>query len=191
MTTLTASTAYRRPPAPRGERRSASAPKPPGLHPLLQVKLWQNPCWFSFRINYVALKFNVPVYDWIEERYELMRPEYVVLYSLGLRDGIAAKDVVASSGFPKNTISRAVQKLLALGIIRRTASRADRRSYVLTVTARGRRILDETLPPMLAHEQAMLAGLSAAEQRRLGQLLAKLVVDSPRWPTQIPMEDMA
>jgi DNA-binding MarR family transcriptional regulator len=158
------------------------------LHPLIAIKLWQNPCWLSFRINYLGLRFNLPVYGWIEQRYGLMRPEYVVLYALYLRDGIAAKDVCASAGFPKNTISRAIQKLLRRRLIRRAADARDRRSFVLRLTCEGRRILDETVPPMVAHEKCMLSALSRDEQRVLSSLLAKLVADSPNWPTQLTGE---
>jgi len=159
------------------------------LHPLIAVKLWENPCWFSFRINYLGLRFNLPVYGWIEERYGLVRPEYVVLYALHLQDGIAAKDVVASAGFPKNTISRAIQKLLRRRLIRRAPDARDRRSYVLRLTPEGRRILDETVPPMVAWEKRMLAGLSREEQQVLSKLLARLVQDSPNWPTSIEQEE--
>lgn len=168
---------------------SAPAGDAGGLHPLIAVKLWENPCWFSFRINYLGLRFNLPVYGWIEERYGLVRPEYVVLYALHLQDGIAAKDVVASAGFPKNTISRAIQKLLRRRLIRRASDARDRRSYVLRLTAEGRRILDETVPPMVAWEKRMLSGLSREEQQVLSKLLARLVQDSPHWPTSIEQEE--
>jgi len=183
-------TVQRQPARPGRAGRPDSDSRPPDLHPLIAVKLWENPCWLSFRINYLALQFNVPVYGFIERRHRLPRPEYVVLYSLALRNGIAAKDVVASTGFPKNTLSRAIQRLLRRGIIRRAASRTDRRSYVLHLTARGRCIIEQTLAPMLGRERTMLAGLTPGEQRRLSQLLAKMVVDSPRWPTHIPEEEM-
>jgi|JI10StandDraft_1071094.scaffolds.fasta_scaffold184309_3 DNA-binding MarR family transcriptional regulator len=161
----------------------------PPLHPLIAVKLWENPCWFSFRINYLGLRFNLPVYGWIEERHGLVRPEYVVLYALHLQDGIAAKDVVASAGFPKNTISRAIQKLLRRRLIRRASDARDRRSYVLRLTAEGRRILDETVPPMVAWEKRMLSALSREESQVLSKLLARLVQDSPNWPTSIEQEE--
>ena len=160
-----------------------------GLHPLIAVKLWENPCWFSFRINYLGLRFNLPVYGWIEQRYGLVRPEYVVLYALFLQDGIAAKDVVASAGFPKNTISRAIQKLLRRRLIRRAPDARDRRSYVLRLTVEGRRILDESVPPMVAWEKRMLSALSRDEQLVLSKLLARLVQDSPHWPTSIEQEE--
>jgi len=161
----------------------------PPLHPLISVKLWENPCWFSFRINYLGLRFNLPLYGWIEQRYGLARPEYVVLYSLHLRDGIAAKDVCASAGFPKNTISRAIQRLLRRRLIRRASDARDRRSYVLRLTAESRRILDETVPPMVAWERQMLSALSEDEQRTLSDLLGRLVADQPKWPQNLEQEE--
>ena len=161
----------------------------PPLNPLIVVKLWGNPCWLSFRINYLGLRFNLPVYGWIKQRYGLVRQEYVVLYSLHLRDGISAKDVCASTGFPKNTISRAIQKLLCRRLIRRAPDPHDRRSYVLRLTGEGRRILDETVPPMVAWERQMLSGLNREEQQVLAKLLARLVEDSPRWPSNLKQEE--
>ena len=52
---------------------------------------------------------------------------------------------------------------------------------VLHLTAEARRILAESVPPMVAHERRMLSELTPAEQQTLSKLLAKLVVDSPNW----------
>jgi DNA-binding MarR family transcriptional regulator len=154
------------------------------IHPLIAVKLWENPCWLSFRINYLALRFNLPVYGRIAEHYGLSRPEYLVLYSLFLRDGIAASDVCDAAGFPKNTISRAIHRLVRRRLVRRSLDPLDRRSYVLHLTAESRRILDDSVPPMVGHEQRMLSGLTKNEQETLSKLLAKLVVDSTNWPIE-------
>lgn len=161
------------------------------FNPLTAVKLWENPCWFSYRLNYIALHYNIPVYDWIEQRYGLVRPEYVVLYSIGLKSGVAAKDICISSGFPKNTISRAVQRLLKRKLIRRAQDENDLRSFVLRLTKAGRDIFDETMPTLIAHERTMLSGLDTAEQQQLSDLMAKLVLQSPAWPSAIDPEDEA
>ncbi|MDO1583517.1 MarR family winged helix-turn-helix transcriptional regulator [Rhizobium oryzicola] len=160
-----------------------------GVEDLVAVKLWSNPCWLSFRINFLALQFNEPIYRFIEKEFGLQRPEYVVLYSLGLCDGLTASAICSSSGFPKNTISRAIQRLIDKNIIRREIDPADLRSFVLYVTDEGRRIVDGTLQPMVDREKVMLSGLTAAEQLMLSELLAKVVVDSPNWPTIINSEE--
>lgn len=168
----------------RSRAAEAEAFADASIHPLIATKLWENPCWLSFRINYLSLRFNGPVYGRIAERHGLSRPEYLVLYSLFLSDGIAATDICATAGFPKNTISRAIHKLVGQKLIRRSLDADDRRSFFLHLTAEGRRILNESVPPMVAHEKQMLSGLTQGEQETLSRLLAKLVVDSPNWPTE-------
>lgn len=152
------------------------------LDPLTAVKLWENPCWLSFRINYLALAFNTPVYGQIEHSAGIKRPEFVVLYSLYLKDGVAAKDICVSSGFPKNTISRAIQVLLERALIRRDEDAADRRSFSLRLTPAGRDLVAAHMAPMIERERAMLATLTPAERALLNELLAKMVVDSANWP---------
>ena len=152
-----------------------------GLMPLLSAKLWNNPCWLSFRVNFVAAAFNRHVYPGIERRHALKRPEVMVIYSLRLRDGLSASEIVQSSAFPKNTISRAIQVLIGRKLIRRATDANDRRSFVLRLTPAGERIVDEAIPPMVEREHEMLAALTPAEQHMLHALLTKMVVASPAW----------
>jgi DNA-binding MarR family transcriptional regulator len=163
--------------------------EPGAVDDLVAAKLWDNPCWFSFRINFLALNFNVPVYRWIEKTYGIQRAEFVVIYALGLKDGLTASAVSASSGFPKNTISRAIQRLLDRGIARREVDPTDLRSFVLYLTAEGRRIVDECTQPMVEREKIMLAGLTPAEQLMVSELLAKIVVNHPDWSTSLTPEE--
>jgi len=152
---------------------------------MLGVKLWANPCWLSFRANFVAHHFNQPVYEWVWQRFKLTPPEHIVLYALGLKDGITADDIAASTARPKNTLSRGVNALLAKKLIARRPDRTDRRRLFLNLTARGRKIVASSVPAFVAHEQAMAQALSAAERRELKRLLDKIVVDKNRWPTRI------
>jgi len=156
---------------------------------LVSIKLWQNPCWLSFRINFLALQFNEPIYRLLEKEHGVTRPEVVVLYSLGLSDGLTASAICSSSGFPKNTISRAIQKLVDKNIIRREVDQADLRSFVLYITKEGRRIVDQAMQPMVERESAMVSALTPAERLMLSELLAKVVVDAPSWPTITTIEE--
>ena len=160
-----------------------------GVEPLVSIKLWQNPCWLSFRFNFLALQFNEPIYRLIEKEHGIPRPEFVVLYSLGLSDGLTASAICSSSGFPKNTISRAIQKLIDKNIIRREIDQADLRSFVLTITDEGKRIVEQAMQPMVEREKAMVSSLTPAEQLMLSELLAKVVVDSPNWPPMTTTEE--
>ena len=135
--------------------------------------------------------WTTPHDGWIETRYGLVRPEFVALYAVGLRDGVAAKNIVASSGLPKNTLSRSIQKLLQRRLLRRETDHDDLRSFVLYLTAPGRAICEETMPLMIQQQTAMLSALSDAEQRQLCELMDKLVIASPTWPHDLEKEGTA
>ena len=158
------------------------------LHPMVGVKLWHNPCWLSFRANYIAHHFNQPLYAWIGQRYKMTAPEHVVLYAVGLKDGITADDIAESSSRPKNTLSRAVNSLIARKLLFRTQDRADRRRLGLHLTRPGRRIVEETVPTFVAHEQAMASALTPAEQHTLNRLLTKIIQGKANWPTDVQKE---
>jgi DNA-binding MarR family transcriptional regulator len=174
------------------EDNTAMAPEEAaGLPPLLAAKLWQNPCWLSFRVNFIGAAFNRHVYAGIERRHALKRPEVMVIYALRLRDGLTATEISISSAFPKNTVSRAIQVLLRRKLVRRAIDAKDRRSFVLRLTPAGRAIVDEAIPPMVEREQAMLAALTPAEQHMLHALLTKIVVASPHWGEACENEEVS
>lgn len=146
------------------------------LDAFTHARLWKNPCGFAARFNYLALRYNVPLYGWVRERFDLSRVEFVVIYSLAIRDGVTASEIASSTAFPKNTLSRAVNRLVRLGHIARKADGADRRAQILTLTSEGRAIFDEALPRFAGLEQEMLAPLSLVEREMLSMLLAKVVL---------------
>jgi MarR family transcriptional regulator, temperature-dependent positive regulator of motility len=146
------------------------------LDAFTHARLWRNPCGFAARFNYLGLRYNTPLYGWVEERFGLSRAEFVILYSLGLMDGVTASEIAASSAFPKNTLSRAVNRIAKLGLIARKAGASDRRQQNLTLTAKGQAILDEAMPRFVALEEELLAPLSLVERETLSALMAKVVL---------------
>ena len=146
------------------------------LDAFTHARLWRNPCGFSARFNYLGLRYNTPLYGWVEERFGLSRAEFVVIYSLGLYEGVTASEIAASTAFPKNTLSRAVNRLAKLGLIQRSEGENDRRQQNLTLTPAGRAVLDEALPRFVALEAEMLAPLSLVERETLSALMAKVVL---------------
>ena len=172
-------------PAMKGSAGAEAQNSVSGLDAMTEAKLWRNPCWFAYRLNYLALRYNVPLYSWVEQRYSLSRPEFVVIYSLGLQDGTVARDIGLSSGFPQNTLSRAIHRLVSRGLIRRAPDKKDRRRFVLTLAPQGRAIFEEALPRFVAFEQRMLQCLSADERNTLSRLMAKMVLDSVAWPVEV------
>lgn len=156
---------------------------------MLDAKLWHNPCPFTFRINYLALLYNTPLYTWIQDDYGLKRPEYVVLYSLALADGGSARDVSRTSGFPKNTLSRAIKRLELMGLIEeRDKAPGGRRRQALHLSEKGWSLIHETRPAFEAQEQRMLRGLSEGERQMLSELMSKVVLSAQEWAGDLPAE---
>jgi DNA-binding MarR family transcriptional regulator len=162
-----------------GEARGAA------LDPMVATKLWRNPCWLSFRANFIAHHFNQPLYELIQHRYRLTPPEHVVLYALGLQEGITADDIAASSARPKNTLSRAVNSLLRKKLLLRKQDQSDRRRLSLYLTRSGRRIVSETVPLFVERERAMAAALTPNEQHTLNKLLTKIILSKSQWPATV------
>ncbi|OJY36134.1 MAG: hypothetical protein BGP06_04180 [Rhizobiales bacterium 65-9] len=152
---------------------------------MVATKLWDNPCWLSFRVNYIAHHFNHPIYQMIWRDHRLTAPEHVVLYALGLREGVAAEDIAAASSKPKNTLSRAVNSLLRKKLIRREQSADDRRRYHLFLSAAGRAVIEESVPHLVAREKMMASVLSLQEQATLSRLMTKIILNADQWPAEI------
>jgi DNA-binding MarR family transcriptional regulator len=154
---------------------------------MLDAKLWANPCPFTFRINYLALLYNTPLYSWIQDTYGLKRPEYVVLYSLALADGGSARDVSDTSGFPKNTLSRAIKRLELMGLIgARGKAPGGRRTQALFLSEKGWDVVNATRPIFAAQEQRMLKTLTEGERQMLFELMSKVVRDAQDWAGDLP-----
>ncbi|GGA13663.1 MarR family winged helix-turn-helix transcriptional regulator [Neptunicoccus cionae] len=157
------------------------------LPDMLDAKLWQNPCPFSFRINYLSLLYNTPLYAWIQDTYGLKRHEYVVIYSLALADGGSARDISRTSGFPKNTLSRAVKRLEMMGLLEeRSKAPGGGRRQALRLSDKGRKLFNETVSVFESYEEKMLTPLSKGERQILFELMSKVVVGAEDWADDLP-----
>lgn len=168
---------------------SAGDAAAPGAE-MLDAKLDRNPCPFAFRMNYMALLYNVPLYGWIKADYDLSRPEYVVLYSLAITCGGSSRDISLTSGFPKNTLSRAISRLEKLRLIERGEPEpGSGRLQPLALTTQGWALYNETLPAFEAQERRMLSALTGAEQDTLFGLMSKVVRKSAEW-VDVPLPEI-
>ena len=82
--------------------------------------------------------------------------------------------MLTSSGTTKR-----LDRLERAGLIARSADPGDRRGTLITLTPAGRDLVDAASEAHLGNERRILAALSAAEQRRLADLLRKLQLGLP------------
>jgi DNA-binding MarR family transcriptional regulator len=113
----------------------------------------------------------------------IQRPEFATLFCTAHLAGATASDVVALTGIPKNSISRAVARLAGDGLIEREQHEDDGRKALLKLTRKGRKAYDALLPQFMARQERMLAVLSPAELKEFDRLLDKLVERDDDWAT--------
>jgi DNA-binding MarR family transcriptional regulator len=101
--------------------------------------------------------------------------QYAVLSVLVVRPGIDQSTLAGLAGLDRATAGDVVARMARRRLLSRVPDARDRRSRVLTLTPRGRRLLAAAEAAVRRAQRRILRPLSAAERRTLLALLAKLV----------------
>jgi len=127
----------------------------------------------AYRITYLANAIVFPAYAEIKRDFGLVRAEYILLACLSHFDVLTAQDVARISRRPRNTISRAVHRMLDERFIDRAPDPDDGRQSRLRITDAGRE-LHLRISSYLARRQDEVMGvLTTKERKTLAQLLKK------------------
>jgi DNA-binding MarR family transcriptional regulator len=112
-------------------------------------------------------------------RHGLSRADWDVLASLrregppfSLSPTALSRALMRTSG----AMSQRLARLERQGLIERSLDPADRRGIVVSLTAKGRRLVERIAAEHLANERELLAPLSRNEQKALAALLKKLLL---------------
>jgi DNA-binding MarR family transcriptional regulator len=103
--------------------------------------------------------------------YELNTAQFDVLAQVGARRGITQQELADALLVTKGNISQLLRKMEQDGLI---ARRQEGRTNCLTLTPKGQALYERVVPQQEAQIAALLAPLSADEQRELLRLLSKL-----------------
>jgi DNA-binding MarR family transcriptional regulator len=106
----------------------------------------------------------------------LTRPEFEVLSVLRRTDqprtpGQVTREMVSSGA----ATTKRLDRLERAGLISREACDRDGRVAYLRLTEAGRELIDKVVPEYLDRARAELAGLTAAQREKLGELLGRLM----------------
>lgn len=107
-------------------------------------------------------------------RYGLGEGEFDILATLrrggepyARTPGELARHTMVTTG----AVTKRVDRLVASGLVSRSASGDDGRGRVISLTPEGRRVIDAALADHLANEERLLSGLDADQRRTLEALL--------------------
>jgi len=107
------------------------------------------------------------------------RADFAVLAALEEYGALSQADLGRRLGLDRNEVSGIVTRLQRDHRVDRQVDPANRRRNVVTLTASGKRHLEEIQRHADAAQDELLVGLGTAERRQLNALLAKLL-DSHR-----------
>ena len=129
------------------------------------------------RVGRLARYFDQGL-DRLFAEYGLRRESWDVLASLrrtGAPYRLSPTQLYLGLMRTSGAMTNRLHRLERTGLITRVADPADGRGMLVELTPQGKRLVDEVAPAHLANERAMLAALTAEEQRTLAALLAKLL----------------
>lgn len=128
-------------------------------------------------LSFVTSAIIVPAYDEIKHSFGIIRAEYLLLLCLSHFPALTAQDVSRLTGRPRNSISRAVKRMLTEGYIKRVPDPHDGRQAKLSIRAAGRRLHIQIAEHMVDQQEAVLSRLTASERQTLVALLRKTALN--------------
>ncbi|SOC57963.1 MarR family winged helix-turn-helix transcriptional regulator [Ornithinimicrobium cerasi] len=109
---------------------------------------------------------------------DLSRSDFAVLIRLPLARGegeaVRSRDLARSEGLDPSTMSRRLASLADRGLIEREPDPADRRAFLLTLTAAGRRAVEQERARRVALVTDALQRWDDADRAELARLLSRL-----------------
>ena len=77
-------------------------------------------------------------------------------------------------GIQRANMVALINDLVDRGLVDRKTAEGDRRAFALTITAKGKKLLDDCLKRIAEHEAGMLSDLTPAERETLIDLLGRI-----------------
>ena len=102
-----------------------------------------------------------------------------VLNFLGARQGAIQQEIGSAMGIDPSTMVALIDELERAGLAKRRAHPTDRRAREVTITPKGRRVLEQGRGLAMQVDDEVLRGLTAAERRQLLTLLRRALDSAP------------
>ena len=104
---------------------------------------------------------------------------FAVLNHLRDNDGAIQQEIGAAMAIDPSTMVSLIDQLEGAGLAKRRPSARDRRAREVTITPKGRRVLERGRRAAAQVEDEVLRGLSAAQRRQLLALLRRALDSAP------------
>ena len=128
----------------------------------------------AYKVSYLANAIVFPSYEDVRKDFGLVRAEYHLLLCLAHYSELTAQDVARITRRPRNSISRAVHRMLDLGFLKRVPDPSDARQAKLRITKEGKIMHEKISKYLVAREAEIFSVLSESERTQFRYLIRKL-----------------
>ena len=128
----------------------------------------------AYKVSYLANAIVFPTYEDVRKDFGLVRAEYHLLLCLAHYSELTAQDVARITRRPRNSISRAVHRMLDLGYLKRAPDPSDARQAKLRITKAGKNMHKKISEYLVAREAEIFSVLSESERKHFRDLIRKL-----------------
>ena len=137
----------------------------------------------AYRMSYLVNAIIIPTYEQVRKDFGIIRAEYHILMCLAHYPTLNAQDISRLTRRPRNSISRAVHRMLAEGYIDRTPDPNDGRQALLTITPAGRALHEKVAARLRQRQDEILSPLTPSQRKQLDTMLEVLTVHTADLPT--------
>jgi DNA-binding MarR family transcriptional regulator len=131
--------------------------------------------FLPYRLSVVSNTVSQGIAHIYQQDHDLTVVEWRIIAVLGRYPGLSASQIVERTVMDKVSVSRAVNRLLERGLLKRSTHGSDRRFRNLELTDKlGKKTFESIVPRARNYEQALLKDLSKTEIRTLTDLLDRL-----------------
>lgn len=106
--------------------------------------------------------------------YDLTAVQYAALVAVGLHPQIEAARISRLISLDRSTVGDVLERIEAKGLVLRTASPADRRVKLLSLSTQGKKLIADVESAVLRVQERLLEPLNARERKTFVSLLFKL-----------------
>lgn len=128
----------------------------------------------AYKVSYLANAIVIPSYEDVRRDFGMVRAEYHLLLCLAHYAELTAQDIARMTRRPRNSISRAVHRMLKEGYIKRVPDPEDGRQAKLTITVEGRDMHTKIATYLTSREAEVFDVLSHGEREHFREILRKL-----------------
>lgn len=125
----------------------------------------------GYLLHHLAFALDRQSDQILQERLDIGFSQFKILMSLKWHQGIRQRQIAEKLGQTEASISRQIQLMKEMGVLKSAISPKNRREHIITLTTKGGRLADKAMQALNAYHRPMFERLSPRQQEVLNEAL--------------------